>query len=93
MGSLAGQDLPPEAMVGPAKPNESRWIRCYQCGFPVDTERDLTGSEQPAISFPTVTIAPNVSATITGVQDCKVNAGCPFCGADASAHGPQGPSR
>lgn len=88
MGALKGQDLPPDAMFGSARHNESRWIRCYQCGFPVDTERDLTNAEEPAISHPTTTVtdAGSVSHSIT---DAKVNAGCPFCGGDASAYGPR----
>ena len=92
LGSLKGQDLAPEDMRGGAKHNESRWIRCYQCGFPVDTERDLTGAEQPTISFPTTTVTPSGGSAVA-TQDCRVHSGCPQCGADASAYGPQGPSR
>jgi len=92
LGALKGQDLRPEDMRGSAKHNESRWIRCYQCGFPVDTERDLTNAEQPAISFPTTTVSPG-GQTAVAAQDAQVNSGCPFCGSDASAYGPQGPSR
>lgn len=91
MGALSGVDLPPEDMYGGAKHNESRFIRCYQCGFPVDTERDLTNAEQPAISHPTTTVTDGSSVSHS-ITDTKVNAGCPFCGADRSAHGPQAPS-
>lgn len=89
MGSLAGIDLPADAMRGPGKPNESRFIRCYQCGFPVDTERDLTSSERDGVSLESATLTATGQDNVTVTQPV-VRHGCPFCGADRSAWGPGG---
>ena len=85
LGTLKGIDLPPDAMRGSAKPNESRWIRCWQCGFPVDTERHNLNMQEPAITFPTTTVTPNDQDAVA-TQDARVSDGCPFCGASESAY-------
>lgn len=86
MGSLAGIDLPEDA-VKKAKHNESRWIRCWQCGFPVDTERDLTGSQRDGVTVVSKTQSATGQDDET-VSDPEIRHGCPFCGADEGCHGP-----
>jgi hypothetical protein len=85
MGSLAGIDLPQEA-VKKSRHNESRWIRCRQCGFPVDTERDLTGSERDGVVIVSKVQTAAGQADKT-VQDPEVHHGCPHCGADEGCLG------
>lgn len=86
MGRLAGIDLP-EGDVKKAKHNESRWLRCWQCGFPVDTERDLTGAQRDGVTIVTTTQTASGQANVS-VSDPTVRHGCPFCGSDEGCLGP-----
>lgn len=65
------------------KGNESRWVYCRQCGFPVDTERHPRGErgQENDISFTTSSYtdsATGLTTLYTGYP--TVNSGCPLCG-------------
>jgi len=85
LGTLKGIDLPDWA-VRSGKSNESRWIRCYQCGFPIDTTRHNLDSEYDGVTSVRTTQEPNS----TVVYNPVVGFGCPQCGASQSARGPGG---
>ena len=87
-GTLQGIDLPP-GDVRSAKPNESRWVRCYQCGFPVDTERANLSSQRDGITVERTTQTASGQDDVT-VSNPVVSFGCPFCGASESCLGPEG---
>lgn len=77
------------------KGNESRWVYCRHCGFPIDTEQFPRGDEgvENDISYTTSSYTHPVVALKTGsslttwgsavvyyVGDPTVHSGCPFCG-------------
>jgi len=59
------------------KGNESRWVYCRHCGFPVDTERHPRGDGNDT-SYTTSSYSYKGETLYYG--DPTVHSGCPFCG-------------
>ena len=85
---IGGVDLPP---WGGSDGEESKFVKCKQCGFPVNRKRNPPGSGWGNIQEEIYPITGFDSAT-TDFDDSKTafdgnyadregNAGCPLCGA------------
>lgn len=73
-GSFAFKDLPERHGIR----SEANYIRCQQCGYPIDRSRTTPGS-----GYGNITSAEVTGETVGGVVTCRepaVNGGCPFCG-------------
>lgn len=68
-GTFKGGDLPPD---GSNDGRESKYVRCRQCGFIANRDRDPKGSGY----------GNETTKTVSGsvVLEPVVNSGCPFCG-------------
>ena len=76
-GPLGGVDLPED---GGLSGKESAWIRCKQCGFPLNTDgKDQVnpGDDRGNFTFATVTTLDNGTSRL---QSATRTGGCDYCG-------------
>lgn len=72
-----GKDAPVIPGISEKTANESRFVRCKQCGFICDRIRDKKGNGWGNESTEDITI---IAGGTAHAKDPIVNAGCPFCG-------------
>ena len=72
-----GEDLPPsQGSTG----KESDFVRCQQCGYPVDRTLHSKGSGHGNESVSTSTQTHPITGATLYYGDPTVTGGCPFCG-------------
>lgn len=72
--SFIGGDLPPHAG---SDGKESKFVRCKQCGFLVDTERHTEGSGWGNERADAIT---TIAGGTANAKNPVVTGGCPLCG-------------
>ena len=71
--SFKGADLPPS---GNNDGRESKYVRCKQCGFLVNRDRDSKGSGWGNESTTAIT---TIAGGTANAKDPSVSGGCPLC--------------